>query len=245
MQPPSEGEAPVIEQSVVVWDVETTELIQRGVVEIEDMQISVACAQSIGRSDDQQQSNTNLYSFWNDAVEASHSLADLADMLVRCRRHVAFNGRNFDMKVLRKHFRSDVAYQIAMSKLCDPFEEVENLFGDRLSLNALLKANGMHCKSGKGSEAPDMWREGRLEELESYCMNDVLLLAQLVTYSPSIVVPGLLGRLALSTSIVFFPGLHSCVSPLSSRAGEKQDGEGEEQRRRPQCTTGSKSECES
>ena len=131
-----------------------------------------------------------------------------------------------------------------MSKLCDPFEEVENLFGDRLSLNALLKANGMQCKSGKGSEAPEMWREERLEELESYCMNDVLLLAQLVTYSPSIVVPGLLGRLALSTSIVFFPGLHSCVSPLSSRAGgrqeEKQDGEG-----RPQCTTGSKSGCES
>ena len=60
MQPPSEGEAPVIEQSVVVWDVETTELIQRGVVEIEDMQISVACARILTIENNVNNSQTRI-----------------------------------------------------------------------------------------------------------------------------------------------------------------------------------------
>ena len=47
--------------------------------------------------------------------------------------------------------------------------------GRRVGLNTLSLINLGRGKTGAGLEAPTLFREGRLEELKSYCLNDVLL----------------------------------------------------------------------
>ena len=67
-----------------------------------------------------------------------------------------------------------------MSKLCDPFEEVQRAAGRPVRMATVLRLNGHAGKAGAGCDAPRLWQEGRVEQLERYCMRDVHALAELV-----------------------------------------------------------------
>ena len=49
-----------------------------------------------------------------------------------------------------------------------------------MKLSTLLQLNGVQGKLGAGTDAPGLWRAGRLEQLPRYCMRDVVALAELV-----------------------------------------------------------------
>lgn len=191
-----------IENCIVVWDVETTQLIDKKRVSIEDMEISVACA-IIFEITDVKMLHAKKKTFWSDKVLSSNSLEDLCHLLATCKGHVAYNGLNFDLIVMRKHFRTSVEYVQALQRLHDPFQDLKNL--GYLSLQSLLTANKLGSKTASGKEAPVMWREQRFEDLERYCMRDVDLLAQLITNSSSIAIPFLDARVPLSISQLLFP----------------------------------------
>lgn len=191
-----------VEKCIIVWDLETTELIDKKRIQIQDMEVSVACA-ILFETTDTKLENVLRKTFWNDAVLAEDSLDDLGELLSRCRGHVAYNGMNFDMVVMQKHFQTANAYSMAMQRLFDPLQDLKNL--SYFSLNALLAANNLGAKTASGKEAPSMWREKRFQTLEAYCMSDVELLAKLVTQSSSIALPGLEARVPLSISQLLFP----------------------------------------
>lgn len=46
-------------------------------------------------------------------------------------------------------------------------------------LNGLAKANGLKGKTGEGTDAPALYREGRIQKLFDYCEPDVRLVADL------------------------------------------------------------------
>ena len=50
-----------------------------------------------------------------------------------------------------------------------------------MRLATLLKLNGQAGKMGAGCDAPGLWADGKLEQLERYCQRDVEALAELVT----------------------------------------------------------------
>ena len=50
-----------------------------------------------------------------------------------------------------------------------------------MRLATLLKVNGQAGKAGAGCDAPSLWADGKLEQLERYCQRDVEALAELVT----------------------------------------------------------------
>ena len=191
-----------ISNCVVVWDVETTALIDRKKVAIEDMEISVACALVFDIADTKLE-NTFKQSFWHSSIIASHGMADLCQLLAECRAHVAYNGVRFDMIVLNKHFESEEQCQLANQKVHDPLQDVSSI--SYYPLNALLAANDLGSKTASGKEAPVMWASNRLEDLESYCMSDVELLAKLITKAPAVALPMMNARVPLSISQILFP----------------------------------------
>ncbi len=55
-------------------------------------------------------------------------------------------------------------------------------------LDTLLRNNGLQTKTANGLEAIKMWSDGRLEELQNYCMSDVMLTARMMLL-PSLKLP--------------------------------------------------------
>jgi hypothetical protein len=190
--------------SIIIWDVETTQLIDLKQQEIDDMEISVACAIEF-HVDDVNLENAKTYTFWNEEVISEFGMGDLARMLSSCKHHVAFNGLRFDMRVMKQHFKDEVEYNKALDRLSDPFYDLSVIAP--YSLNALLKANKLQSKSGSGKDAPVLWKQKRFEDLEQYCMDDVRLLAQLVTQESTVRVPNMSIRIPLQISEVLF-GAH-------------------------------------
>ena len=191
-----------ISNAIVVWDVETTALIDRKKVPIKDMEISVACALVFDVADTKLE-NAVRRSFWHSSVMASYGMSDLCSLLSECKSHVAYNGVRFDMLVLDKHFESEEQRQLAKQKLHDPLKDVSSV--SYYSLNALLAANGLGSKTASGKEAPVMWDSSRFEDLESYCMSDVELLAKLITKAPAVTLPMMTAQIPLSISELLFP----------------------------------------
>lgn len=187
--------------SIIVWDVETTKLIDRDHQEIEEMEISVACAIEFHETDLKLE-HAKQYAFWNEDVISEYGIEDLARMLSSCKQHVAFNGRRFDMLVMKQHFKDDAEYDKALERLSDPFYDLSVIAP--YSLNALLKANKLTSKSGSGKDAPVLWETKRYDDLENYCMDDVRLLAKLITQESTIKVPYMPIRVPLHISSVLF-----------------------------------------
>ena len=117
-----------------------------------------------------------------------------------CAVIVGYNQLGFDMHLLRKYYGRDLArYAAHRAKCLDPFVVLRALTDEWLGLDALLAANGLAQKTGKGTGAVQLWdavqmgspEEARAarEALESYCAADVERTARLVLLT-SLRVPG-------------------------------------------------------
>ena len=99
-------------------------------------------------------------------------IADFSDYLKRCGVVIGFAINRFDIPVLNKHYPFDL---FALSRL-DLLDEIELSIGRRISLNILAQANlGLGKTHESGLEAIRLYKEGNMEELKSYCLNDVKL----------------------------------------------------------------------
>lgn len=212
---------------VVVWDVETTRLIdrQRGSSAIEQMEISVACAivfdvEDLRGKPHEVLARSESRVYWHEDVfpRSRERLDKLAELLAECRMHVAFNGLKFDMKVMRQHFATTDRYDAAMRNLYDPFDDLSRSIGS-FSLASLLQANNIDGKSGKGADAPGLWASKEYEKLEEYCAIDVDRLAQLVL-KPSIRIPGFSCRAPFGTLGTLIEDINATEPPLVVEALE-------------------------
>ena len=95
---------------------------------------------------------------------------------------VAYNGRDFDMRVLSSCYRADeeARRQAHMAKLVDPAEVIRRATGRRAKLSTVLRMNTRAEKGGDGCDAPRFWQEGKYVQLQRYCAQDVRVLADLV-----------------------------------------------------------------
>ena len=102
-----------------------------------------------------------------DDAEEFFGLLDRADRLC------AFNGVAFDVPFLQAQYGlCERRVRAWVDKLFDVYALSRRHLRRGFSLNALLGANGLECKTGKGSDAVALAREGRWDELLSYCMHD-------------------------------------------------------------------------
>ncbi len=96
----------------------------------------------------------------------------LADVLV------GFNINGFDMKVLAPCLLMDCR----KLKVLDLLDEIYKSIGHRVSLQSLAQGTFQDTKSGSGWNAIQLFRDGRMEELKRYCLDDVRLTKMIYDY---------------------------------------------------------------
>lgn len=82
---------------------------------------------------------------------------------------IGFYSKRFDVPVLEKYFN----FKIDSIPHFDILEEIEKAFGRRVGLGVLGEANLGLAKTGHGLEAIQLYRNGEIEKLKNYCLQDV------------------------------------------------------------------------
>lgn len=91
---------------------------------------------------------------------------------------IGFNIRHFDMAVLAPY----LFVPVTNLPVLDLLEEIEKVRGHRASLDSVARATVKEGKSGDGAEALVLFKEGRIEELKKYCLDDVRLTKAIYEY---------------------------------------------------------------
>ncbi|OGK15217.1 hypothetical protein A2690_00365 [Candidatus Roizmanbacteria bacterium RIFCSPHIGHO2_01_FULL_39_12b] len=117
------------------------------------------------------------------ATDTSHTfleeeLGELYSLMEKASYIVGFNIVGFDLPVLSAYYPGDVK----QFKTLDLLDDIRNKLGRRLSLDMLLKATLGKQKTGHGLQAVEFYKEGKIEELKSYCLHDVLFTKDLFEY---------------------------------------------------------------
>lgn len=102
----------------------------------------------------------------------------LEELLKNASRVVGFNSKHFDFPVLSPH----LSLPLHTVTHLDLMEDIEKGAGFRVSLDNLARANLGVGKSGHGLEAIQWWREGKIDAIKQYCLDDVRLTRDLYEY---------------------------------------------------------------
>ncbi len=115
-----------------------------------------------------------VYSYNRDEYIAFHEkdIHKSAELFQKAGLIIGFAINRFDIPVLEKYF----SFNLGAIPRLDLLEEVELVTGKRISLNILAKTNlNLQKTHESGLEAIRLYKEGKLDELEEYCLNDVKL----------------------------------------------------------------------
>lgn len=119
-----------------------------------------------------------VYSYIEDRYYCyeEQEMEKLAELFHDARRIVGFSMNRYDIPVLNHYFqRLKNGPRLWEMERVDLLEEIEMATGQRVSLDRLAEANLGEKKTHHGSEAGALYREGKIEELKEYCVNDVKL----------------------------------------------------------------------
>lgn len=144
----------------LVLDIETKDMYGNGKI-ISDLEPSVICVYSYKQ---------NKYLSFFEA-----EFAELKKLVEQPALFVGYSSNRFDLPILSR------ALNLVFDKhpRVDLCEEIEMRTGRRVGLNTLALINLGEGKTGHGLEAPQLFAEGRTEELKEYCLNDVRLTKEL------------------------------------------------------------------
>ena len=110
-------------------------------------------------------------------------VGDAIDLLLGAPRLVSFNGKAFDLQVLRKYCTRAEAWKLIHKPHYDLFDEWMRVRRSFNSLDNFSKATlGMNKFNRTGISAPEEWRQGRMTELARYNVHDTYLTYLLFVY---------------------------------------------------------------
>ncbi|MBD3279406.1 MAG: hypothetical protein GF390_01700 [Candidatus Pacebacteria bacterium] len=96
-------------------------------------------------------------------------LQDLFPLLERADVIIGFNVDDFDMQVLSAYYPGN----ITSIPTLDLMMRIKDSFGHRISLDAVARETLGIGKIGDGLDAIKYYRQGQLDKLEKYCLQDV------------------------------------------------------------------------
>lgn len=155
-------------RNTLILDVETQksfkEVGKSKALSLSKLKVSVVCTYDY---------LTNEYASYEekDIVKFEQRLR-AADLLI------GFNIRRFDMQVLQPYLFKPVD----QFPVLDLLDDIEKTRGHRASLDSVARATVKEGKSGDGAEALVLFKEGRMEELKKYCLDDVRLTKNVYEY---------------------------------------------------------------
>lgn len=92
---------------------------------------------------------------------------------------IGFNSLHFDIPVLQPYFKK---INLAMLPQLDILKEIYGVLGHRVKLDNVALATLYEGKSGSGLDAIRWYREGNLEALSKYCIDDVRVTRDIYDY---------------------------------------------------------------
>lgn len=150
----------------ITFDIETQNFFQDvGSNDPRDLDISVLCTHD--SLDDSYKSYLikDLNKLW--------PILEQADILV------TWNGDHFDIPLLNKYYSGD----LSKIRSIDLMKEMQNVLGRRLKLDTVAGATLGTAKSANGLEAVEWWRNGEVDKIIKYCIDDVRLTKDLYEYA--------------------------------------------------------------
>mgnify|MGYP001163062207 CR=1 FL=1 len=155
------------EKDILVLDIETKNTFQE-VREnnFDALEVSLIGLYSYGQ--------VKFFAFDENEIAVGMEMIKNAGMII------GFSISRFDLPVLQKHFgESALGGDIFSIPRLDILDEIEFNLGKRVGLDILAKANLGYGKNGHSLDAGILYREGKIEELKNYCLNDVKITKEL------------------------------------------------------------------
>ena len=147
----------MVNKDIIVIDIETKNTFEDvgGRMNLEKLDASLAC----------------IYSYNHDtyAPFRENEWHKLAPILQNARLIIGFSISRFDLPVMKKYFPFNL---MALSRY-DILDEIELVYGNRISLDILAKTNLGTQKTGHGLDAITYYRSGDWRSLIEYCTQDV------------------------------------------------------------------------
>lgn len=154
----------------IVFDIETKNIFQDvGSSDPVDLDISVVCTYDY---------ETNKYdSFLQEDFNRLWDMIDKADMLI------TFNGDHFDIPLLNKYYKKAGRGDLTKIRSLDLLKEIRNAYGRRMKLTQIAEGTFGIPKSGDGLEAVAWWRNGEIDKIKKYCIEDVRITKDVYEYA--------------------------------------------------------------
>jgi DEAD/DEAH box helicase domain-containing protein len=150
----------------ITFDIESiSDSLVRGHVDVNEQELTVVAIHD---------SDTGEYSsFLKPELPKLWPILERADMLI------GFNSNTFDIPLLNRYYPGDLAHMHSLDLLV----EVQKVLGRRIRLQSLAEATLGKGKLGDGLKAGEWWREGKIEKVREYCIEDVRITRELYEYA--------------------------------------------------------------
>ena len=150
----------------ITLDIETRNLFQDvGSNEPKDLDISVVCIHDSATDEYTSYLVEDLPKLW--------PIIEQADMLI------TYNGNHFDIPLLNKYYEGD----LSKIKSLDLLHEIREVLGKRLKLDTVAAATLGRNKSGHGLEAITWWKNGEIDKIIKYCIEDVRITKEIYDFA--------------------------------------------------------------
>jgi len=122
-----------------------------------------------------------VYDSENDSYTTylQEELGKLWPILERTDMLIGFYSENFDLPLLNKYYPGD----LSKIKHLDILKEIRKQYGRGMKLDKLAEGTLKSNKSGDGFDAVRWWREGKIDEVRKYCLDDVRITKEIYDYA--------------------------------------------------------------
>ena len=150
----------------IVFDIETRNTFQEvGSAESTALDISIVCIYKY---------ETDTYdSFLQEDLPRLWPMLEEADLLI------GYNSEHFDLPLLNKYYAGD----LSRIRHVDILKEIKQSFGRRMKLDQVAEGTLGINKSGHGLDAITWWRQGEIEKIRTYCLEDVRITKEVYEYA--------------------------------------------------------------
>ncbi len=122
-----------------------------------------------------------IYDYETDSYESflEEDLGKLWPIFEKADMIIGFNSDHFDIPILNKYYPGN----LLQIKSLDILNEIKKSLGRRVSLSQVAEATLGKSKLGKGLDAIKWWKEGDIESLRKYCLEDVKITKEVYDYA--------------------------------------------------------------
>ncbi len=120
------------------------------------------------------------YFYETDSFEVfeESELPQLWKRLEQADRLIGYNSKGFDLPIMNNYYSGDF---LSFSNL-DILEEIKKALGFRLKLDDVAAATVGQRKSGHGLQAVEWWKQGEIQKIKDYCLQDVKVTRDVYEY---------------------------------------------------------------